>query len=108
VPNYFGSFWANYSVDAGALDGLTLGGGVRFVGASFGDDANILEAPAYEIFDTAMSYDLGEIDPMLAQSDLTINVSNVFDKEYYSSCSSNFYCEFGNRRTYLVGVRHRW
>lgn len=108
VPEYFGSFWANYHFDVGALDGVTLGGGIRFVGSSFGDDANVLEAPAYEIFDAAISYDLGKIDPFLARSEFTLNVSNVFDKEYYSSCSSGFYCQFGDRRTFLAGIRHRW
>lgn len=63
-------------------------------------------APAYEIFDAAISYDLGKFDPFLARSEFTLNVSNVFDKEYYSSCSSGFYCQ--DRRAFLAGMRHRW
>ncbi len=108
VPEYFGSLWANYSFDAGALDGFRIGAGIRFVGSSFGDEQNTVVAPAYEIFDAAITYDLGKVDPFLARSEFTLNVSNVFDKEYYSSCSSGFYCQFGDRRTFLAGIRHRW
>lgn len=108
VPEYFGSVWANYRFEVGALDGVTLGGGIRFVGSSFGDEQNVLVTSGYEIFDAALSYNLGKIDPALARSELTLNVSNVFDKEYYSSCSYGFYCEFGDRRTFLAGIRHRW
>lgn len=39
VPDYFGSIWLNYAF-SGALQGATVGGGIRFVGDSFGDDAN--------------------------------------------------------------------
>jgi iron complex outermembrane receptor protein len=37
-----------------------------------------------------------------------INVSNLFDHEYYTSCSYNIYCQFGNRRQWLAGVRYSW
>jgi iron complex outermembrane recepter protein len=108
APGYFGSLWANYGFDFGMLDGFTVGGGVRFVGSSYGDDANTLKAPGYTLVDMAVSYDLGKLDYNLTGSELTLNVWNLADKEYYSSCSSGYYCEFGDRRTFLAGVRHHW
>jgi len=108
VPEYFGSVWANYAFDFGLLNGFTFGGGVRFVGSSYADDANTVQAPEYTLLDAAVSYDLGRLDPRLAGSQATFNIWNLADKEYYSSCSSGFYCEFGDRRTFLAGLRHRW
>lgn len=108
APAYFGSVWANYGFNFGILNGLTLGAGVRVVGSSYGDDANTLKADGYTLVDAAVSYDLGKFDRYLTGSELTLNVWNLADKEYYSSCSSDYYCEFGDRRTFLAGIRHRW
>lgn len=108
VPEYFGSLWANYSFDTGALAGLTIGGGVRYVGSHYADDANTVKAPAYTVYDAALQYDLAALDPELEGIEATLNVSNLTDKEYYASCSTDFYCQFGNRRQVLAGLRYRW
>lgn len=108
VPDFFGSVWANYTFQTGPVTGLTFGGGIRHVGASYGDDANTLRTPAYTVVDAALKYELANLAPSLKGTTLTLNVNNLFDKEYYSSCSSGFYCQFGNRRTVLAGIRYRW
>ncbi|MGX7741097.1 TonB-dependent siderophore receptor [Rhodopseudomonas parapalustris] len=108
VPDFFGSMWANYTFRSGQVSGLTFGGGIRHVGASYGDDANTLRTPAYTVVDAALKYDLANVAPRLKGTTLTLNVNNLFDKEYYSSCSSGFYCQFGNRRTVLAGIKYRW
>ncbi|MCD0416162.1 TonB-dependent siderophore receptor [Rubrivivax sp. JA1024] len=108
VPDFFGSMWANYTFQSGPVTGLTFGGGIRHVGASYGDDANTLRTPAYTVVDAALKYDLANVAPSLKGTTLTLNVNNLFDKEYYSSCSSGFYCQFGNRRTVLAGIKYRW
>ncbi len=108
VPEYYGSFWANYKIDTGMLDGLTLGGGVRFVGSSFADDANTVKADGYVLVDAALRYDLGKINPAVEGAELTLNATNLLDKDYYSSCSSNFYCQYGNGAQVLAGLRYRW
>ena len=108
VPRYFGSVWASYGVDAGPLEGLTIGGGVRFVGASYGDDANTVKAEGYALLDAALRYDFGAKNPDLKGLEATLNVTNLLDKEYYSSCSYNIYCQYGNGRTVLAGVKYKW
>lgn len=108
VPDHFASLWANYSFHSGRLNGLALGSGLRYVGASYGDDANSLQTPSYAVVDAALRYDLAMIARELKGAELTLNVTNLFDKEYYSSCSSNIYCQFGNRRLILAGLRYRW
>lgn len=108
VPTYHGSAWANYAFDGGALDGLTLGAGVRVVGASFADDANTIETDGYVLVDAMARYDLEKLGPSLRGVTATLNVTNLFDKEYYSSCTSNFYCQYGNGAQALLGLRYEW
>ncbi|WP_037989761.1 TonB-dependent siderophore receptor [Thalassospira permensis] len=108
APEYYGSAWANYRFDNGILDGLAVGGGLRFVGSSFADSNNTTKADGYVLADAALSYALGGISPALDGAEATLNVTNLFDKEYYSSCSSNFYCQYGNGAQFLLGLRYKW
>ncbi|MFT4116148.1 TonB-dependent siderophore receptor [Bradyrhizobium sp.] len=108
VPAHFESLWVNYSFLTGSVAGLSLGGGVRSVGPSYGDDVNSLVTPGYVVFDAAARYDLVNLVRAWKGAELTINVTNLFDKSYYTSCSSNFYCQFGNGRMVLAGLRYRW
>ncbi|WP_298275094.1 TonB-dependent siderophore receptor [uncultured Bradyrhizobium sp.] len=108
VPKHFESVWANYSFLNGGLAGLTIGGGVRSVGSSYGDDVNSLVSPGYVVFDAAVRYDLVNLVRAWKGAEVTLNVTNLFDKSYYTSCSSNFYCQFGNGRLVLAGLRYRW
>ncbi|WP_045022795.1 TonB-dependent siderophore receptor [Agrobacterium arsenijevicii] len=108
VPRYYGSLWANYTVDSGALEGLSIGGGARFVGSSYSNDANTVKADGYTLLDAALGYDFGAKNPNLKGLQATLNVTNLLDKEYYSSCSSTYYCQYGNGRTVLAGLRYKW
>lgn len=108
VPDYYGSIWANYSFLGSALEGLSIGGGVRFVGASYADNANTVKASGYTLVDTALRYDFGVKTPSLKGLEGTLNVTNLFDKDYYSSCTSDYYCQFGNGRQILAGLNYKW
>ncbi|MDJ1637593.1 TonB-dependent siderophore receptor [Rhizobium rhizogenes] len=108
VPRYYGSLWANYALDYPALEGLTIGGGVRFVGSSYADDANKVKAEGYTLLDAALKYDFGVKNQKLKGLEATLNVTNLLNKEYYSSCSSNYFCQYGNGRTVLAGLRYKW
>lgn len=107
VPEYFGSIWGNYAF-AGTLDGLEMGGGLRFVGESYGDDANTLKADAYTLVDLALRYDLGAHSPALTGLEATLNVRNLLDETYYSSCSYDIYCQYGEGRVITAGLRKTW
>ena len=107
TPEYFGSAWANYSFDSGPLDGFSLGGGVRFVGSSFADDANTVKADGFVLVDAAVRYDLEKLSPLLSGTEITVNATNLLDEEYYSSCSSGFFCQYGNGLQVLLGLRYR-
>lgn len=108
VPDYFGSVWANYAFAGDTLEGLSVGGGIRFVGSSYADDLNTVKADGYTLLDAALRYDFGARTPELKGLEATLNVTNLLDTEYYSSCSSNFYCQFGNGRQVLAGLKYKW
>jgi iron complex outermembrane receptor protein len=107
VPENFGSLWLNYGFD-GLLTGFELGGGVRYVGESYADDANTIVSDSYTLVDLMARYDFGEHHTGLEGLEATFNVRNLFDKEYTSSCSFNTFCQFGESRTYTAGLRYKW
>lgn len=115
VPDYTASLWADYTFSVGALEGLKLGGGVRYVGKTVGGyspnvytaGATKLEAPGYTLFDAAVTYDFGKKTPDLAGLTAKLSVNNVFDKEYVT-CLSNNFCNYGNGRVIYGSLSYRW
>ena len=61
------------------LAGFGFGGGVRYVGKSFADQANTMPVPARTLADAVLHYDY-------KQWRAALNVSNVADKIFVSSC----------------------
>src|SRR3546814_14023510 len=57
APRHMASVWADYRFDSGALDGLRLGGGVRYVGYSWADAENTMKVPSYTLFDASVGYE---------------------------------------------------
>ena len=107
APEHLASAWLNYKVQNGASQGLLLGAGVRYVGASFADAQNTIENRSYTLFDAVISYDLGQIDAALRGTTLAINASNLFDKEY-TTCFTRFDCQWGSERTILATLTYQW
>lgn len=108
VPRYFASTWVNYHFDGGPLDGLALGAGVRTVGSSYADNANEVKASGYTLLDLGVRYDFSRSLLHVKGLEGHVNLTNALDKTYYSSCSSNFYCQYGNGRQVIAGLRYRW
>lgn len=95
VPENAFSVWANYEVQSGTLAGVSLGGGVRYVGDSYGDTSNARETPAYTTVDAALRYTRGGIEG-------AINATNLFDEDYYAICYAGGGCTRGAPRTILA------
>lgn len=108
VPNYFGSIWLNYRFSDGALNGLTVGSGLRVVGPSYADDANLIKIDGFAVVDLSMRYDLAMLRPELKGFTATLDVRNLLDKVYYSSCTYDIYCQYGAERQFLAGLRKTW
>lgn len=108
VPSHLASLWANYTVPTGMLEGLSIGGGVRYVGSSSGNPMNTIEVPSYTLFDAALRYDFGAIDPKYKGTTLSLNAANLFDKDYVASCWNDTSCFYGTGRTITAGLKVRW
>ncbi|MFT8245033.1 TonB-dependent siderophore receptor [Roseomonas sp. BN140053] len=108
VPRNIASAWANYSFRDGPLRGLELGGGLRFVDSTYGNEANSFKVDDATLFDAAIRYDFGQRFESLRGLDFSVNAQNIADKEYVASCSSITACYYGNRRLVLGSLRVRW
>lgn len=107
TPMHQGSLWADYAVQGGPLAGLSLGGGVRFVGSTY-DTNNTVRIPSYTLVDATIGYDLGKLMPALNGAKLSVVAKNLFDRYYVSQCGNVPGCTLGSRRTVLATLSYRW
>ncbi len=92
VPKSTAALWANYTFDEDSgLAGFSAGAGVRYIGASFGDEDNTIRVPSYTVADAALRYKRD-------QWEAAINVTNLFDKKYFATCYTGEGCYYGERR----------
>ncbi|WP_244478105.1 TonB-dependent siderophore receptor [Methylobacterium sp. Leaf86] len=108
VPQHQASAWLDYTFRTGDWAGLGLGAGVRYIGASVGDNANLYHIPVVTLVDAAVRYDFGYRYPALKGVDLAVNATNLSDKTYVSTCIAATGCFYGNRQTVLATLRYRW
>ncbi|MGP1666913.1 MAG: TonB-dependent siderophore receptor, partial [Rhodanobacter sp.] len=108
VPEHAASAWVNYDLQVAALQGLSMGVGVRYIGSTMGDDDNTFKVPAFTLVDAALRYDFGRA--IAAAKGLTgsINVSNLFDKYYVPACFTVNACNYGSSRTIIGNLSYRW
>jgi iron complex outermembrane receptor protein len=111
VPRHSFAFWADYTIRGGTFNGLGFGAGVRYIGETFGTDANTYTIgdntypfilPSVTLADAAIHYDWGQFR-------FAVNAKNIFDREYVASCFNfDFGCVYGERRRVIGSVRYRW
>ncbi|MGU3361242.1 TonB-dependent siderophore receptor [Methylobacterium sp. M6A4_1b] len=101
TPEQYGSLFVDYTFQNGFLRGFGLGGGVRGVGRSFADTANLFRVPGYVVGDLVAHYDWEGWR-------FALNVSNVSDERIVSSCNSVTACYYGERRRVLGSIGYRW
>ncbi|MEW5422350.1 TonB-dependent siderophore receptor [Amorphus sp. 3PC139-8] len=100
------SLWADYRLDRLKLPGLTVGGGVRYVG-----ETNIQgieeDVPSYVLLDAMASLDLGDLRPELDGAALQLNVHNLLDEDFYT-CSYVDGCRYGEPRSVALRLSYQW
>lgn len=106
IPKHMASLWGDYTFNAGALSGLTLGTGGRFIGSSYGDAANSFKVGSAAVMDAVVKYDLARFG--LAGSSLAVNVNNLLDREYVSSCFDTYGCFWGAERQVVATATFRF
>lgn len=101
VPEHSASLWLNYTIhDDSALDGLGLGGGVRYVGQRYGNSANTFDLDGVTLFDAALTYAKNGYKA-------SINIQNIADEKYVASCGT-FGCYYGDGRTIMGKLSYSW
>lgn len=108
LPRHTASAWADYTFHEGPVKGLGVGGGVRYVSSSWGDAANTLKVSGYTLFDAAIHYDVGPINSPTDNLRLALNVTNLTDKEYITTCYSYSWCWYGSQRTAQLSATYQW
>ncbi|EMH4103143.1 TonB-dependent siderophore receptor [Serratia marcescens] len=108
VPTHAASAWGTYSFLQGPLKGFSTGAGVRYNGASQGNATNTYKVPAFTLYDWMARYELAEVAPSLAGAALQVNVNNLTDKHYVSSCGGVDACFYGSGRTVTATVSYSW
>ncbi|WAH58962.1 TonB-dependent siderophore receptor [Pseudomonas silvicola] len=106
APRQMTSMWADYTFSSGALDGLRLGAGVRYVGYSWADAENTEKVPAYTLYDASVGYDLGKLG--LKGLDLRINANNVTNEHYVATCASLNFCYVGEERNVAATLSYQF
>ncbi|RUZ72502.1 TonB-dependent siderophore receptor [Mesorhizobium sp. M7A.F.Ca.US.006.01.1.1] len=102
VPRHLASAWVDYTLpEEGPRGDLTIGGGVRYIGQTYGDDANTVSIGGYALVDAAISY------KMTKDVTLALNATNLFDRKYLTT--SYYGTEFYGDRLKIVGtLKHSW
>ncbi len=101
VPEHTAAAWLKYTFQDGLLEGLGIGGGLRYVGPTYNDLANESENSSYLLADAALSYDVSE------NLSFQVNANNLFDREYVTICNSGA-CYYGTGLRVLAGLSYHW
>ncbi|PLZ04020.1 TonB-dependent siderophore receptor [Burkholderia sp. WAC0059] len=101
IPRNLASAWIDYTLHGGPLRGLGFGGGVRYLGDSY-DESNTIRVPSVTLVDAAIHYDTGR------HWLFSLNGSNLFNRQYVSSCFSAADCTYGDGVEVLATARYHW
>jgi len=109
IPQHMAKLWLDYRFSAEALEGLRLGGGIRYVGSSFGTPTNRWDFPGYvdapskvprsALVDAAISYDTGNIR-------LSLNGANLLNTDHFTCIAGT--CSHGSGRWVTVSMHSTW
>lgn len=101
VPLNRASLWSDYTLQNGILAGLQFGGGVRYVGATWGDAANTFKVGSATVLDALLAYTRDNWR-------LSLNVTNLADTRYVAACYSLSGCMYAEGRKAIGKLTYRW
>ncbi|SHH12196.1 TonB-dependent siderophore receptor [Pollutimonas bauzanensis] len=108
VPRHMASLWINHEFGAAFLNGLSVGAGVRYIGANYADSPATIRLPGNTLWDAGVHYDLGRAGTQLSGYKLSLTASNLTDRNYVNYCLNELQCFYGQGRTVLLGLRKQW
>jgi len=98
IPRHAASVWTKARIDS-LVQGLTIGGGVRYVGESRSFDPETMN-PAYTLVDLMSSYTNGPWT-------LSASVENLADRRVLTNCTPTV-CTLGYGREIKARAVYRW
>jgi len=108
VPEHMASGWVSYTFSDDVLGGLVIGGGLRYVGQSYGDDANTIDIPDYTLFDASISYDLGRAFRSLEGASVRVSATNLTDRRHVVSSTAAGAAWYGSSRNVSLSLNYVW
>ncbi len=107
IPRNQATLWADYTWHSGMLDGFGIGGGVRYVGDTYGNTANtdLAHVSSYTVYDASLHYDLGRLDNSLKGLNVAVEAKNLFNKDYLANCDG-YWCYYGDERNVVASVNY--
>lgn len=106
APRNQATLWGNYAFNGGALAGLDVGAGVRYLNGIEADRENTLKVPSYTLVDASLGYDFSQLG--IRGLSARLNANNLLDKDYIASCYSLDYCYFGAERSVMATVSYKF
>ncbi|MFJ4385197.1 TonB-dependent siderophore receptor [Pseudomonas sp. NPDC089408] len=109
IPRNQATLWADYTWNSGPLDGFGIGGGVRYVGDTYGNTANteLGHVGSYTVYDASVHYDMGRLDNSMKGLTVAVEAKNLFNKEYLSNCDG-YWCYYGDERNVVASVNYKF
>ncbi|MEM9572138.1 MAG: TonB-dependent siderophore receptor [Pseudomonadota bacterium] len=113
LPENAGSIWATWEPSIGSLSGFRFGAGARYASENesngtaflaangFAPTANRVVTDGYTLFDGMVGYAFDAVD-------LTLNVRNITDEDFYATCLSRGDCFPGEGRTITARAAYRF
>jgi len=102
LPKHQASVWAKYRFSIGGLSGFSAGAGVRLMSSfrdlQFGVGPRV---PGVALADLVFAYET-------ARWRYALNINNVTDKVYVSTCLSRGDCWYGARRNVVASATYRF
>lgn len=101
MPHHMANAQVQYHFNSGALNGLILGTGLRYIGSSTDNQYYAgYKIPSYTLWDAMAQYQVNK------DWQLQLNARNLTDKKYVSGCS--FYCYYGAARSVEGTLSYKW
>ena len=106
IPRHQFSIWSDYTVQGGPVAGFGFGGGLRYIGRSWGDDTNTFRNDDRLLVDAMVSYDFGKAREKLDGVYAQVNAKHLFDNRD-DTCQAAF-CYREEGRSVIGSLRYRF
>ncbi len=99
LPRHQAAVWGKYRFAVGNVEGLSAGAGVRWLGGF--QDGIAPRTPSVTLLDAMLAYDT----PSWRYA---LNINNLMDKTYVSTCLGRGDCWYGSRRSIVVSATYKF